>query len=186
MHFQSCAHSSYLIFCYLFTFHLLFMSEFLRFCISTLFSGEITGCSVFIFFQMRSQFCRVRSCTWLPVVTSTLCGTTCRKPGNNLCVKKAAILLLAGVFAALRASGFVEEPDKNPKARKILKAASWAMHRWKIHIMHKNTVGLQAPACILPAPGCILWQRNIKHLWLIPGNPKITSQLRWHTGKEVK
>lgn len=64
---------------------------------------------------------------------------------------------------------FVEEQDKNLKIRKILKAALWAMHRWKIN-MHKNTVGL-ASSCLVP--GCILWQRNTKHSWLIPGNPKI-------------
>lgn len=65
--------------------------------------------------------------------------------------KKAALLLQAGVFAALRVSPFVEEQDKNLKGRKILKAASCTMHRWKIHIMHKNSVGLQAPALYLVA-----------------------------------
>lgn len=62
-------------------------------------------------------------------MTSTRCGTTCREPGDNQWVRQAAVLLQAGVFAALRASAVVEEQDKNLKSRKILKAASWAVHR---------------------------------------------------------
>lgn len=65
--------------------------------------------------------------------------------------EKAAIFLLAGLCAALKACPFVEQQDKNLNSRKMLKAASWAMHRWKIHIMHKNSVGLQASASHLLA-----------------------------------